>query len=207
MARMRAFVAVSVPPEVTDVLAALDRPTFDDVRWTTPEQWHVTLRFLGEVPDVGPVRDALASVPTLVAPAPGPRSQGPADGDPGDPGEPDPGGVDATLGPVTAWFPGRRVLHVPVLGLEALADAAEAALAALSIPAEPGPRRAAGDEHRPFSGHLTLARVRGRRPGPARLAGMPVSATWPVDRFSLMGSTLGPGGSRYETVATYSLHV
>jgi 2'-5' RNA ligase len=30
-------------------LAALDRPTRPGIRWTTEDQWHVTLRFLGEV--------------------------------------------------------------------------------------------------------------------------------------------------------------
>ena len=40
------------PPEVVARLAALARPTVEGVRWTTPEQWHVTLRFLGWVDDV-----------------------------------------------------------------------------------------------------------------------------------------------------------
>lgn len=46
---VRLFVAVWPPPEVVDLLAALPRPAVDGLRWTTPDQWHVTLRFLGTV--------------------------------------------------------------------------------------------------------------------------------------------------------------
>lgn len=44
---MRLFVAVWPPPPVVDVLAGLARPTVEGLRWTTPSQWHVTLRFIG----------------------------------------------------------------------------------------------------------------------------------------------------------------
>ena len=46
---MRLFVAVWPPEDVLDTIAGLDRPDTDAVRWTSREQWHVTLRFLGEV--------------------------------------------------------------------------------------------------------------------------------------------------------------
>jgi 2'-5' RNA ligase len=60
-------------------LAALPRPAAEGVRWTTSEQWHVTLVFLGEVEDgAGPelataLADALAD-----APADGQVALGPA---------------------------------------------------------------------------------------------------------------------------------
>lgn len=44
----RLFVAVWPTPEVMEQLRALDRPNIDGVRWTTEDQWHVTLQFLGE---------------------------------------------------------------------------------------------------------------------------------------------------------------
>ena len=47
MSPARLFVAVWPPPEVLDVLAALPRTERPGVRWTTRDQWHVTLRFLG----------------------------------------------------------------------------------------------------------------------------------------------------------------
>lgn len=58
---MRLFVAVWPPEEVGALLAALprDRP---GLRWTRPEQWHVTLRFLGDVDSAEPVRAALGDV-------------------------------------------------------------------------------------------------------------------------------------------------
>ncbi|MBW3548710.1 MAG: hypothetical protein KY452_11325, partial [Actinobacteria bacterium] len=46
---MRLFVAVRPPPEVVATLATLDRPERPGLRWTPPEQWHVTLRFFGPV--------------------------------------------------------------------------------------------------------------------------------------------------------------
>ena len=211
---MRAFVAVTVPPKVVDVLAAMERPAFDNLRWTTPEQWHVTLRFLGEIPDAVSVGRALESVPGALAStlrarprvvpgaggaiaagepaagvAAGEAAAGVAAGEPAT-------GIVAELGPVTAWFPGRRVLQVAVAGLDALAQAVTDATE---------PFGTTEDARRPFVGHLTLARVRGSRPGPGRLAGLPVHAAWSVGHVVLMGSTLGPGGARYQTLATVAL--
>jgi len=48
---MRLFVAVWPPPDVCDVLQRLERRDVEGVRWTGPEQWHVTLRFFGETAD------------------------------------------------------------------------------------------------------------------------------------------------------------
>lgn len=49
MATERLFVALSMPPPVRDALAAL-REELPGVAWTRPEQLHLTLRFLGDVP-------------------------------------------------------------------------------------------------------------------------------------------------------------
>lgn len=46
---MRLFLALLPPTEVLDQLASLPRPETTGVRWTTRDQWHLTLRFLGEV--------------------------------------------------------------------------------------------------------------------------------------------------------------
>lgn len=97
--RWRAFVAVWPPPAVGRALAALARPERPGLRWTTPDQWHVTLRFLGRV-DPGRVTEAFAGL------------------------EP-PGPAQAVLGPTVGRF-GDRVLHVPVAGLDALAAAVAA---------------------------------------------------------------------------------
>jgi RNA 2',3'-cyclic 3'-phosphodiesterase len=173
---VRLFVAVWPPESVVELLLGLDRPEVESLRWTTEQQWHVTLRFLGEVDDPAPVADALRGVPDVLLH--------------GGVGE-----VRAALGPTTAWFPGRQVLQAPVTGLDALARAVHDA----SAPWGDDP-----DDHR-FSGHLTLARVRGRAGGPASLAGVSLAATWQVRAFELVSSVLGPGGASYDTVATVSL--
>jgi 2'-5' RNA ligase len=139
-----------------------------DVRWTTSAQWHVTLRFLGEVDaaELDALGTALDSVPARL-----PLGVAP---------------VEALLGPATAWFPGRRVLQVPVAGLDELAGAVRSVTMSWGAPPEQS-----------FHGHLTLARARGRRPGPAGLAGVPLRSVWPVGEVVLYSSTPGVGGARY----------
>ncbi|MDQ3570423.1 MAG: RNA 2',3'-cyclic phosphodiesterase, partial [Actinomycetota bacterium] len=112
---MRLFVAVWPPPEVVDMLAGLERPEVDGLRWTTAEQWHVTLRFLGDADEVA-AREAFRGI----------RSGG---------------GATAEMGPATGHF-GRRVVHAPVAGLEGLAAATVAATGGVGQP--PGARPFAG---------------------------------------------------------------
>jgi len=92
---VRLFVAVWPSDEVLDALAALPRPEAPGLRWTRPDQWHVTLRFLGEAePDVAAgALGALAAEPTV-----------------------------AELGPVTRLL-GNRIMVAPVAGLDELAAA------------------------------------------------------------------------------------
>ena len=44
----RLFAALWPTPEVVEQLKQLERPNIDGLRWTTEDQWHVTLQFLGE---------------------------------------------------------------------------------------------------------------------------------------------------------------
>ena len=173
---MRLFLAVWPPADIVASLAALPRPETAELRWTTPDQWHVTLRFLGEV---GP--DAAAEVSRLVAGGLG--SVGP---------------VEAHLGPSTARF-GRRVLHVPVSGLDALAAATVAATAGIGR----------SPDHRPFAGHVTLARARHPRGVELRpLAGAPVAGHWVVSEIAVEASRLGAGpgrSARYEVLDVLAL--
>jgi 2'-5' RNA ligase len=93
----------------------------------------------------------------------------------------------AVMGPVTGRF-GQRVLHVPVAGLDVAAAAVRDAFG--------------GDAEEEFTGHLTLARVRGRRRVDLRpLCGVPLEGEWPVTEIKLVASQLDPDGARYETVA------
>ena len=56
---MRLFLAVWPSPEVVDVLRALPRPDTPGVRWSTEDQWHVTVEFLGEC-DLAPATRCLS---------------------------------------------------------------------------------------------------------------------------------------------------
>jgi 2'-5' RNA ligase len=178
---VRLFVATDLPPEASALLVRLDRPAAPGVRWTTPAQWHVTLRFLGQVaPEVleGPggllaaldtVREGLAAAGALP--------------------------VRAVLGPGPAWFPGRQVLQVPVAGLDALAGAVAAATEGFGVAAD-----------HPFRGHLTVARTRGGARGPAALAGGALSAAWEVAEVVLYSSVpQGREGPRYDPIHRVAL--
>lgn len=96
---VRLFVAAWPSRDVCDVIAALDRPEHPAVRWTAPDQWHVTLRFLGEVPE----QELAALTAALRALADQPA-------------------VDVEVGPATQRL-SRWVFVVPVTGLGALGDA------------------------------------------------------------------------------------
>ncbi|HET7489048.1 MAG TPA: RNA 2',3'-cyclic phosphodiesterase [Acidimicrobiales bacterium] len=159
---MRLFVAVWPPAgaaaAITAALAGAPAPD-RRLRWVPAERWHVTLRFFGEAdPD-----EAAGALAAVGAPA-----------------------AEATLGPATGRF-GRRVLHVPVAGLEGLASAVVAATAGVGRP----------PEERPFAGHLTLARARDRRGVDlSPWCGLAVAASWPVGEVTLVASR----GGAYEVV-------
>ena len=162
MRAARLFVAAVPPAAVLDRVAALSRPEVEGLRWTSRDQWHVTLRFLGRVTDVDAV---LAALEPVALPQ-----------------------CEARLGPETGRF-GRRVLHVPVTGLDDVAAAVEAATTDVGEP----------PEDRPFAAHLTLARARARRGIDLRaLTGTAIAARWTVDDVCLIESHLHPHGARYE---------
>jgi 2'-5' RNA ligase len=165
---MRLFLAVVPPDDVLASVAALPRPDVAGLRWTTREQWHVTLRFLGRIDEPEVVIGALRGVS---APS-----------------------TEAVLGPATGRF-GRRVVHVPVSGLEAVAGAVVTATAAFGQ----------APEDRPFSGHLTLARSRHGRTDLRPFAGVTVEGRWPVEEFVLFESRLHPHGARYSVVERFAL--
>lgn len=165
----RLFVAVWPPPEVLDRLAALARPEFDGLKWTDRNQWHVTLRFLGPVAEQAPVVEALRALDLAVAPA--------------------------VLGPAMGRF-GRRILHVPVAGLDALAAAVVAATSGLGEP----------PDDRSFRGHVTLARVaRDANVDLRPLAGAPIDGEWEAGSVCLVESRLSPAGARYEVLEEFAL--
>ena len=107
----RLFVAVWLPEEVLDLVAALPRPDVEGLRWTTREQWHVTLRFFGSVE----LDETAGALRRVSAPS-----------------------TTAELGPEVGRF-GRRILHVPVAGLGQVAAAVVEATAGVGRPPEDRP--------------------------------------------------------------------
>lgn len=170
------FVAVWPPPPAvadidTSVAAPKEKqPAGSSLRWTEPEQWHVTLRFLGEV-DPNAAAIAFRSLEQTGA------------------------RFVAELGPVTGRF-GKRVLHVPVNGLEALASATVAATAGVGE----------APDDRGFAGHITLARARSRTGADlSRVVGHPISGRWEVAELTLVASRPGRDGVCYDVVEAVRL--
>lgn len=174
---VRLFVAVW-PDDATRLRLAVLKLGSDGLRLVRPGDWHVTLRFFGEVDDdrVPGVVDALETAAAHVS-CP----------------------LRCELGPATAWF-GDRVLQIPARGL------ADVVAAVHSATVQVVPDTTSGGP--PFNGHLTIARRRGRRLDPtvkAAVAGIPFAATFDVESFDLVASQLDGDGRRYTTVASMPL--
>lgn len=103
---MRLFVAVWPSADALTAIERLERPEHPAVRWTTRDQWHITLRFHGEVPD-GHVPGLVDDLRALCATS-SPRT--------------------VRLGPTTRRVR-RNVLVVPVVGLDDLTAHAHLTLA------------------------------------------------------------------------------
>ena len=178
----RLFVALPLPGELRDEAVALlerlrARCEADGwkVRWSRPENLHLTLRFLGDVP--------LAAAETLCARLRSVGARHPA--------------FRLSLAGL-GTFGGRRGPRVLWLGVgegsaevHRLAEAVEATVRDAGFP----------PERRPFSAHLTLGRVRaapadaGRTLAPMR--SLYTSATR-IERMVLYRSHLRREGPRYE---------
>jgi RNA 2',3'-cyclic 3'-phosphodiesterase len=177
---MRAFVAVFPPPEVRrEALAWATRLTSDDrVRWTRPENVHLTLKFLGDVraESLDGIRVALGEVCAEHAP------------------------FDAVLAELGAFPSARRakILWVGVGAgserLRSLAADVDDALASLGFERE----------KRPYVPHLTLGRVRGRTLNFDLPPGVEGTG-FRVRRVELTESTLAPKGATYRTVGDFAL--
>jgi RNA 2',3'-cyclic 3'-phosphodiesterase len=183
---MRLFVAIEVPgawrAAAREATEALVRASKIRLRVVDPTLMHLTLRFLGEVPEasVEPLTRALNETVSAVD-------------------------VELELGRAGTFGPAARTQVVwlsvggDLDGLQALADRVEAAV------------RAAGlrSEERPLRPHLTLARL-GRQLGPddrravaeaARNLDPPPALAFRARELVLMRSHLGAAQPRYEVLA------
>jgi len=214
---MRCFIALPLPPEAREALArALSplRSKWPRLRWTSPDGYHLTLAFLGEIgePALACARRALGaaaqgrsfafsfSVYDFLPPRGAPRVLF------ADLAE-DPEGSSAFV---------HRVVN------EALeAEARQAGLPPLNrewagiIPGEPGSGGGAGGfprGGRPYRAHITLARLNPGAPYPDRPALERASrearfpgAPWTLDRCALYKSDLQRGGAVYTELASVAL--
>jgi len=191
---IRAFLAIELPDAVRAYLAQCQtrlQGAGANVKWSRPEQIHLTLAFLGNVP-VEDVPALVEAVRAAVAPF-GPaalRAMGT--------GQFPPGGA-----PRVVWV-GVDVLTGDLAGLQrAVAEAA-------------GPF-AEKHEDRAYHPHLTLGRVRfgrgrGGGPGDVRSLGRAVAETagqlgpeFDADEVVLFQSDLGPQGPTYTPLARLPL--
>jgi RNA 2',3'-cyclic 3'-phosphodiesterase len=115
---VRAFVAFYPDEFARGELVEVAPDDADTVRVTDMADWHVTIRFLGQL-DESRVEDVASTAAGAIAGVPS---------------------FTARLGPLTALGTGARVLFVPVVGAEALALAVDEALEGLVEPRD-GPYR------------------------------------------------------------------
>jgi RNA 2',3'-cyclic 3'-phosphodiesterase len=181
---MRLFVGLPPPAPARDELVRALEPhlaRWPGLRWLGAENWHVTLSFLGEVPDrvLPELRTRLARAAARHAPMT--LSFAGA-------------GAFPSAGRARVFWTG---LRGDLLRLGRLADSVAA-----------GARRAgAGQaEHRRFTPHLSLARCRPETDiGPLVEAFGPFSGTeWELETVHLIRSNLG-ARVRYETVEEWDL--
>jgi len=176
-------VAVRPPDDVLDAVAAALEPGRSvevGLRWATPEQWHLTLQFLGPVRRLAPVVEGLAA-------AVGGRVAFPF-----------------RLGGAGAFpKPGRaRVVWIgAAAGGEELVGLAGAVAGAL------GPI-GYESEQRPFHPHLTVARLKvpdDVGPVLAALGPEAVGEVFTVGEVLLYESRLSPKGSTYSVLERFPL--
>jgi len=183
---LRLFVAILLSDEVRAALALVQktlRQSCDGVRWVSPEQLHVTVKFLGDVPDgdVSGVSEAIA--------------RGAASGAP------------FLMRVETAGcFPPHGGVRIVWAGASDPSNTMERSVEAINRELEQlGHER----ERRPWSPHITIGRVKfDKSVGRIREAVKRVSYSGidqAVDSVTLMSSVLSPKGPTYAQVFACAL--
>jgi len=174
---LRLFVAVHPPPElVTELFDALDTLTLPAHRRTPPEQVHITMQFIGNVPQrrlqetIETVREAIDD-------------------------------VSCTTLEVRDWMIVPRPASARLVAVET--DAPAPIVTLKSRLAERLAHRPHKRE-RSFRPHLTLCRFNGSPRIEPPTAPLP-TASFTVDSLRLMASTLHPDGARHKVVEVFDL--
>ena len=180
---MRLFVALEIPSEVRKNLATLIeslRAVSPQARWVRPENLHVTLKFIGEVPEtkLASIRGALAGVRSEQAVALDSRGLG--------------------------FFPNEKHPRVFWAGIEASPN-----LKALAADIDRATEKlGVAREQRPFSPHLTLARFEPPSLPEKLRAAIQENAGCEfgllrTTQFHLIESKLKRSGAEYTTVESF----
>lgn len=180
----RIFVALPVAQPVRAAIGQLRRCAVPQLRWVAEHQYHVTLRFLGDLAETE-VDFVHAAVGQAVAEAwPGESAAGAADD----------GGLNLVARGLGA-FPNPARARVVWVGLAGDVPALRRLQAAVA-------RRLQGlghQEERPFSPHITVARSREPIPLPQPLRGYEgyEFGRWRADAVEIIESVLTPSGPVY----------
>ncbi len=180
---MRLFVAIEMPSSLRAEMARLQNGV-PGARWVAPENFHLTLRFIGEV-DNGTARDIDDQLARIGAMS-----------------------FELAVKGVGYFADGARLnaLYAAVENnpaLEALQQKVDSAIA----------RAGLRPERRRFVPHVTLARFGGRQEAGHHLAQFMAShSLWrpepfDVEHFTLFSSVTRPEGSLYRAEAEYPLQV
>jgi len=182
---VRLFIALPLPTEVATAAAGLT-PALPGLRPVKPELLHVTLAFIGRIPD-----ERLAEVIAATRAAAAARSP-----------------FDVSLA-VAGRFPESGRPHVVWIGMTD--GAAESAELAAAVRRELGARELPFDD-KPFRAHVTLARVRDDvdRPEARDIASAAAKLTfaplrWTAREVIPFESVLSPKGPKYTARATVRL--
>ena len=179
---LRLFAAVEIPQRAKDQVETAIAPwreRLQKARWVRPENWHVTVKFMGRTYPrlVDRVHQACRDAASRVRPFP----------------------VELEgLG----VFPRPKSARVFWVGLED-----EGGLSALASALDRELERDFPPEKRPFSAHLTVARLNPPAPvDPAELERSEVEpASFSVGELVLFQSHLSPKGARYEPLERFPL--
>ena len=181
---MRLFIAIELSDELRNHLVEMQdrvRTLAPNLSFTRPHNLHLTLKFLGEVPDadVKGITDALAGIQPV-------------------------GEFPFTTSGIVCFPECGRVRVVsadvePPARLTQLQHLIDAAMEAKGFPRV----------RRPFHPHVTLARARTPLPAPVRKrlsapdSAPDASTSMPANDFVLMQSRLHPKGAQYSPVARF----
>jgi len=185
----RLFVAIALPEAVKEEIEKVQSEMRtalpgNFVRWTKREQFHLTLKFLGNVAEarVGELSDSLR------------KASGPFE-------------AMRLKAERIGFFPDMRYPRVAWVWVHDEKELLPRLQQAIELAAQ---RFTAERAEKNFTGHVTLARIQGiKRPQAELLSKFALEMTdrcfgeWAADKVELIRSELSSGGARYTTVAEF----